>query len=230
MGIVPRHSGTTPSMPDADEPDHSQIDVWSILLPDDGRLPPGLPLCLSAEESGRAARFIFPRDRASYTVAHTALRGILARYTGEQPGAVSILTAEKGKPYLPGHPDVRFNLSHSGSWAMAAVARGREVGVDIETIREDRSTIEIADRFFAPAEVRELMEAPPERRTRAFFACWSRKEAYIKARGEGLRIPLDSFEVSLGERAILRKAEDRDHWSMCALVAPPGYAAALVVE
>ncbi len=217
-------------MLDDEEPDPEQIDVWSIQLPDDGRLPGPLPQFLSAEESARAARFIFPRDRVSFTVAHTALRGILARYSKEDPADISLHTAEKGKPYLPDHPEIRFNLSHSGSWAMVAVARGREVGVDIETIRGDRSTIDIADRFFAPAEVRELMAAPPERRTRAFFACWSRKEAYIKARGEGLRIPLDSFEVSLGEQAVLRKAEDRERWSMCALIAPPGYAAALVVE
>lgn len=207
-----------------------EVHVWLIQLPGDGNLPDGLSRCLSTEESERAARFIFERDRARFIVAHTALREILAGYTGEEPAAIGLHTAEKGKPYLADHSELRFNLSHSGCWALLAVARNREVGVDIECIRPDRSTEDIAERFFAPAEVRELKATPPDRRVQAFFACWSRKEAYIKARGEGLRIPLDSFEVSLGETAVLRKAEDRERWSMCALGVPPGYAAALMVE
>ena len=211
-------------------PVSDEIDVWLIRLPADGPLPCSFETCLSIEESQRAARFIFERDRARYTVAHTALRRILARYTGEDAAALEFRTAERGKPYLAQHPGLRFNLSHSGCWALVAVARSRELGVDIECIRADRSTEEIAHRFFAPEEVRELMETPPVRRVAAFFACWSRKEAYIKARGEGLAIPLDSFEVSLGEEAILRKAVDCDRWWMCALHAPEGYAAALVAE
>ena len=113
---------------------------------------------------------------------------------------------------------------------MVAVTRGRETGVDIERIRDTRPTLDIAERFFAPAEVRRLLAQPEDRQVNAFFEIWSRKEAYIKARGEGLRIPLDSFEVSLGEEALLLKAEDRDLWRMCGLQAPAGYAAALVVE
>jgi len=209
--------------------DH-EIEVWLIPLPDDGRVPDGLLNCLSAEESERAARYHFDRDRARFTVAHVALRGILARYTGQVPSDVSLGTAERGKPYLRHHRDIGFNLSHSGSYAMVAVARGRDVGVDIEAVRGERPMEGIAERFFAPAEVRELMETPEEKRITAFFRCWSRKEAYIKARGEGLAIPLDSFEVSLGEVAVLRKAEDRERWSICALAAPEGYAAALVAE
>jgi 4'-phosphopantetheinyl transferase len=203
------------------------VDVWLIHLPENLQ---GEALSLSPDESARAARFVFDRDRARFSVAHSALRDILSRYTLQLPLAIQLRTGEKGKPYLADYPATRFNLSHSGCWAMVAVASRREVGVDIECIRAERSTGGIADRFFAPAEVRELMETPEERRVSAFFNCWSRKEAYIKARGEGLHIPLDSFEVSLGEDAVLRRAEDRDRWSMCALLAPPGYAAALVVE
>ena len=211
-------------------PDDDEIDVWLIALPDSVPVIPGWARCVSPEESERAARFIFERDRARYTIAHAALRDILARYTAQAPDALSIRIAEKGKPYLADHPDIRFNLSHSGAWALVAVARAREVGVDIECIRRKRSTDGIAQRFFSPAEVRELMATPEHFRVAAFFACWSRKEAYIKARGEGLRIPLDSFEVSLGEEAALRKAEDAERWSLRSLQAPDGYAAALVAE
>ncbi|HEY3840060.1 MAG TPA: 4'-phosphopantetheinyl transferase superfamily protein [Bryobacteraceae bacterium] len=207
-----------------------EVHVWLIALPNDGRVPESLEVHLSPEESGRAARFVFDRDRARYVVAHTALRDILSAYTGDSPTAVALLAAEHGKPHLADHPDIRFNLSHSSSWAMAAVSLGREVGVDIEWMRPERPTVDIAQRFFAPGEVSELMKIPEEGRAAAFFACWSRKEAYIKARGEGLRIGLDSFEVSLDEVAVLRKAPDLERWSLCALAAPSGYAAALMAE
>jgi len=200
------------------------IDVW--LIPLEGCVA----VNLSAEERAQAARFVFERDRVRFSIAHTALRDILSRYTGEDASAIVIHTAEKGKPYLADHPEIRFNLSHSGCWAMVAVTRGREVGVDIECIRADRSSEDIAKRFFAPAEVRALNGTPEHSRVQAFFACWSRKEAYIKARGEGLGIPLDSFEVSLGEDGVLCHAEDLERWSMCSLRAPKGYAAALVAE
>jgi 4'-phosphopantetheinyl transferase len=210
--------------------DDDEIHVWLIPLPDDVNYPSQLARVISIQESERAARFIFDRDRARFIVSHAALRDILARYTGQDPTALIFGVAEKGKPYLAEHDRVRFNLSHSGSFAMVAVALDHEVGVDIERIRPERSTDDIAARFFAPAEARDLNATPEDRRVAAFFACWSRKEAYIKARGEGLGIALDSFVVSLGEKAELCEAEDRERWRMCALQAPAGYAAALVAE
>jgi 4'-phosphopantetheinyl transferase len=217
-------------MLDGEEPDREEIDVWLIPLPGNGEYPAQLAHRISAAEAERAARFIFDRDRARFIVAHAALRDILARYTREDATALVFGVAKKGKPYLAEHRRVRFNLSHSDSFAMVAVALDREVGVDIEIIRPERSTGGIAERFFAPAEVQELNSTPGPLRVEAFFACWSRKEAYIKARGEGLGIALDSFVVSLGAHAELIAAEDRERWSLCALQAPPGYAAALVVE
>jgi len=207
-----------------------EIRVWLVPLPNNGEYPASLVRLISIPESERAARFIFERDRARFIVAHAALREILATCTGQDAASLIVGVAEKGKPYLAEHRRVRFNLSHSGSFAMVAVALDREVGVDIERIRPERSTGAIAERFFAPEEVQELNSTPEGLRVPAFFACWSRKEAYIKARGQGLGIPLDSFVVSLGEKAELRAAEDRERWSMCALQAPSGYAAALVAE
>ena len=208
----------------------SDVDIWLVSLPDNGKVASAYAESLSPEESQRAARFFFDRDRARFTVAHVALRDILARYAGADRASLVIQEADGGKPFLATHPAIRFNLSHSGSFAMIAVARERELGVDIECIKEERSSDDIARRFFAPAEVSALMAMPVERRATAFFACWTRKEAYIKARGQGLRIPLDSFEVSLGEPAELLKAIDKERWSMFSLEAPSGYAAALVAE
>jgi 4'-phosphopantetheinyl transferase len=207
-----------------------QTHVWLIPLPDSEEHASRLSQIISRPEADRAARFVFERHRARYIVAHAALRDILAPYTGQDSAALAFGVEPKGKPFLADHPRVRFNLSHSRNFAMVAVALDREVGVDIERIRPERSTGGIAARFFASAEVQALDATPDHDRVAAFFACWSRKEAYIKARGEGLGIPLDSFVVSLGREAKLCAAEDRGRWSMRALEAPAGYAAALVVE
>ena len=111
------------------------------------------------------------------------------------------------------------------------MARERELGVDIEKIRAGVEREGIAERFFSPGEVAALRAAPVEERDEAFFRCWTRKEAYVKARGGGLSIPLDSFEVTLGrERAALSRASDSEGWTMAALEPAPGYAGALVVE
>lgn len=185
---------------------------------------------MSADESTRAARFVFEKDRRHFIAAHVALRQIVARYTGEPPSAIEIGIAEHGKPYLTAHPELRLNLSHSGEYALLAITDGRDVGVDIERMRGQRPTRDIAERFFAPAEVQALLAEPVERQTAAFFAIWSRKESYIKARGEGLGIPLHSFVVSVGTEATLIDPEDRDRWRMYALDVPEGYAAALCVE
>jgi 4'-phosphopantetheinyl transferase len=228
--MLPTRGSHTPSMPGGEEIAGEEIHVWLSSLPETPEYPSHLSLIISPAEAVRAARFIFERDRARFIVAHAALRNILARYTGQDASSLVIGVAPKGKPYLADYPRVRFNLSHSGNFAMVAVALDREVGVDIERVRADRLGDDIAARFFAPAEVQDLKATPEPLRVAAFFACWSRKEAYIKARGEGLGIPLDSFVVSLGEVASLCAAEDLERWSMCALQAPAGYAAALVAE
>jgi MbtH protein len=127
-----------------------------------------------------------------------------------------------------------FNLSHSNCMALYAVARGRRVGVDIEYMREDFATLEVAERFFSKDEVEALKAAPVDLRTEAFFNCWSRKEAYIKAIGMGVSYPLDGFTVSLGVAPALLKvdadATEVARWKMYGLDVAEGYAAALIVE
>ncbi len=194
---------------------------------------------LAVEERARAARFLYEDDRRRYTVARAVLRSLLARYLEVEPDALEFRYGEHGKPSLaetPGGRDVRFNLSHSYGWALHAFAVGREVGVDVERIRPDTDIMGIARHSFSPAEVEALTGVPDGHRREAFFNCWTRKEAFIKAHGEGIALGLSRFDVTLrpGEPAELlrfdREPAEAARWSMCALDAGEGYKAALAVE
>lgn len=216
----------------------SDCHVWRIdlaaLAP---RLPDLLPT-LSEDERDRADRFHFPDGRIRYVVARGAMRDILSRYLDCPPAAVQFQYSEHGKPSLAGTPpvDLRFNISHSGTLALCAVALGRSVGVDLEQERPDFAGQRIADRFFSPREAQTLRALPREQRDRAFLECWTRKEAYIKARGEGLSFPLHAFDVTLapGEPVSLLATHGDPHesarWTLLDIDVGPAYAAALAIE
>jgi 4'-phosphopantetheinyl transferase len=216
-----------------------EVHVWRATLSRATVEVEALKGLLSEDELRRAERFHFPHDRTSFVVARGTLREILSLYAGLPPELLRLGYNAFGKPELvgaPGETRVRFNLSHSGGLALYAVAAGREVGVDIEAVRESVPCEELAERFFSRREAAALLALPAGDRRRAFFECWTRKEAYIKARGEGLSLPLDSFDVSLapGESAaLLATRDDRPgaaRWSMRELRAGTGYAAAVAVE
>ena len=155
---------------------------------------------LSEDERQRAGRFYFQRDQDKFIVSRGALREILSRYLGGLPLELRFEYGEQGKPALSGDRaarSVRFNLSHSADLAMVGVTLDREIGVDLEQIVERRAEERIARRFFSQRELRDFVSLPEEERKEGFFRCWTRKEAYIKARGEGLTLPLDQFDVSL---------------------------------
>ena len=194
---------------------------------------------LAADEQARAERFYFERDREHFIVARGVLRAILAGYLNRVPECLSFCYSSHGKPALAGESDedaIRFSVSHSHGVALYAVTRGREVGIDLEHIRSDLAVAEIAERFFSRREVEMLRTLPTEDQRQAFFRCWTRKEAYIKARGEGLSLPLDQFDVSLapGEPAAVlgtqRDPSEASRWSLQELTPGPGYVAALAVE
>ena len=193
---------------------------------------------LSADEQLRAARFHFVEDRNHYVTGRGLLRSLLGQYLAADPRELKFSYNPFGKPELAaasGQAELRFNLAHSHGLALFAFTREREVGVDLEWIRPDFATNEIAERFFSRAEVAVLRALPPEMQAQAFFNCWTRKEAFIKAHGMGLSMPLDQFVVTLapGESPALLSAEGdpqaANRWAMHALDTAAGYVAALAV-
>jgi 4'-phosphopantetheinyl transferase len=215
--------------------DH-EVHIWKVDLA--GKNAIEMDALLSPDERARAARFHFERDRQRFVVARGSLRTVLSRYSNLPAGALEFGQTEYGKPFLtnPAETDLSFNLSHSGNLALIAVTRRREVGVDIECMRDDFATDEIAAHFFSAEEVAQLRRVPLGLRTEAFFNCWTRKEAYIKARGEGLSRSLDSFDVSLAPgvpAALLRSRcdpSDVSRWNLHELFPAADYAAAIAIE
>lgn len=215
----------------------TEVHLWQIhqIAPDDEILR-GRSV-LSPEELERADRFHFDKHRRRFIVAHAAMRTILSSYLNVSPSDVAFTYGPKGKPALSADLEpsgIRFNLSHSGDYALLGVTRNHILGVDIEFINHESGTEEIATSFFSPAEIETLQAVPDAQKAPVFFSCWTRKEAYIKAVGDGLSIPLDSFDVAFapGARPALLRVQVPEHqfWKMYDLPAPEGYKAALVVE
>jgi 4'-phosphopantetheinyl transferase len=213
-----------------------EVHVWRTTLDWPDESIAGLPRYLSADERGRVERFRFERDRRHSLVARGVLRMVLGRYLGMSPQEVRFGYGPAGKPHLATGQPLQFNLSHAGALLLIAVANGRALGVDVEQVRTDFEVEDVATHFFSPAEQRALATLAGASQVGAFFACWTRKEAYIKALGDGLSHPLDQFDVSLlpGEEACLigtrpDPAEAR-RWRLAALDVAEGYKAALAVE
>ena len=212
-----------------------ELHVWLASLEITSRQLGELERTLTADEIVRADRFYFERDRHRFVAARGILRAIVANYLEATPSALRFSYNEFGKPRLEGSPEIRnlsVNVSHSGGLALIAVALARDVGIDIETIDDSVRTDEVAKSFFSANEIATLGRLPPSLRLLGFFNCWTRKEAYIKARGMGLSIPLDSFDVSLnpGEPADLigtGNSSDLSNWKIENLEIDSRYAAAV---
>jgi 4'-phosphopantetheinyl transferase len=213
------------------------VHVWRATLAWPGAAAHRLEQCLSADERDKMQRFRFERDRRRYLVGRGLLRSLLGRYLDVAPQDLRFETTAAGKPHLAsGQGQLQFNLAHSGEYVLIAIADGRAVGIDVEAIRDDFDIGEIAVHFFSLDERRDLEMLTGRARIEAFFECWTRKEAYVKARGEGLSLPLDQFDVSLrpGEPARLIATRpdpaEAKRWQLSGLDVADGYKAALVVE
>src|SRR5688572_13058173 len=170
-----------------------EVHVWRASLDVPAEAPDALRAHLSPDERERAAAFYFEQARNHYAASRGILRALLSRYLQQPANTFAFTYTSYGKPLLP--IDLKFNVSHSYGLALFAFVLGPEVGVDLERIRPEFAGQEIAERFFSADEARTLKEVPTDERARAFFRCWTRKEAFIKAHGTGLSFPLREFTV-----------------------------------
>ena len=182
------------------------MDVGPVLLPlpkrevhvwhtDFARPSSSLYDLLAPEERERASRFKVEPAREQFIISHAFLRLALERYLGIPARDIKFRVAAYGKPELDLATDLNFNLSHTEGTAVLAVARERRIGVDVERVRENLKPLELAERFFSSAETAWLRSQPTTQRFSSFFACWTAKEAYIKACGNGLSMPLSGFSI-----------------------------------
>ena len=197
-----------------------------------------LGACLNAEEQARAGRLRFEDKRRAFVVGRGRLRAILGRYLSLSPQHIQFTYNAQGKPEIAASQanGLQFNLAHSGDLALVAVALARPVGIDLEQLRPVEALDQIVGSYFGPGERAVFQRLPPEQRQPAFFAGWTRKEAYLKARGEGLTLPLDQVEVTLAPGEAPRLLADATcppgtglTWVLLDLEAAPGYTAALAV-
>jgi 4'-phosphopantetheinyl transferase len=220
-----------------------EIHVWRISI--DPALPPSLietrRSLLSPDELARANRFHTIALATRWLLGRGALRLLLARYTGIDPREIALDIEAHGKPVMrradaPAAAPPAFNLSHAGNLALLAVASGGSIGIDIEQVRNMADRDGVARRFFSAAEYQQYLSLAPEDRTAGFFRCWTRKEAFIKAIGEGLSRPLRTFDVTLGPEDEARLLQvkgntgEADEWSMHAFDPAPGYVAAVAAR
>jgi 4'-phosphopantetheinyl transferase len=197
-----------------------EIRIWPASLDLGERVTKRLAASLAPDELRRAARLRFDRDRDRYVVGRGLLRMLLGRVLGRSPAELEFAYTPHGKPFLANGCDVSFNVSHSGDYGLFAVARTRDLGIDLEELSSTAAEERVAEHFFAPREVAALRALPREEQPQAFLRCWTRKEAYVKARGDGLSLPLHDFEVTLAadrRPALVHTAWSRaepEEWSM----------------
>jgi 4'-phosphopantetheinyl transferase len=215
-----------------------EVQVWFRNLDSAGAEASRVLPYLSPDEKQRAERFHFDQHRNEFILSRGTLRLVLASYLDSSPESLSFEYSKHGKPSLTeayAAQKLSFNLSHTAGMMLLAVVRERRIGVDVERIRSDFNVLEIAERFFSPQEQSRLRNFPKQAQHEAFFRCWTRKEAYIKAKGEGLSIPLRAFEVSLDPDTATLVATRPDEtearkWKMLNVPMSSHYAAATVVE
>src|SRR5579872_6085667 len=210
------------------------VHVWCVKLIGSDEAVAAFEKTLSAREADRCARFYQTPHRRAYAISHGVLRQLLGRYLGMAPEQIEFQYGRADKPELANaSADLAFNMSHSGDLAVYAFARQCQLGVDVEHVRPLPDLELVAARFFGPEERSDLLALDGQERTHAFFRCWTRKEAFIKATGDGLSMRLDHFRVSLAPRqAALIHAEQGDVrcWHMSHLEPATDYVGAVAYD
>lgn len=212
----------------ADLPQSAEV---ALAMSDLDLAPDALSACaelLDTQERIRAASFRFARDRNRYVARRGQLRLVLAAEVDRRPAALTIAQDAYGRPFLPDHPHLHFNLSHSNGRALFVIGHGVRVGCDLEWRNPELASPKVAARLFAPAECAALEALPPEQWVAGFYNCWTRKEAFVKAIGLGLTYPLDAFTVSVAPGEPARLIEGGVGWSLTSFEPAPGFQAALV--
>jgi 4'-phosphopantetheinyl transferase len=210
----------------------ANVHVWAVELDEANFDAAVWHARLAPEEQARAARFKFDRDRRRFIVAHAALRAILAGYVDADAAQLEFVHGPNGKPKLApplAATDIEFNLSHSHERALLAVSHGREIGIDIESVRPDFAFDDVAEHFFTGREVKALRALPPALQRQGFYKCWTSKEAFLKAKGTGLSGELDKVEITLDGERVRIEAQVAGWW-LTELDAGEGCEAALVSE
>lgn len=217
----------------------TEIHVWRASLDLPVAEKRNLNDILSSDELERAGRFRFERDQNRFVMARAILRRLLGRYLEKDPRELRFMYTSHGKPYLEndaGHDTLCFNLSHSGAMVIYAFARKRNIGIDMEEVRHDVMIDPVMQRFFTQEECSMLDSLHESKRIESFFTYWTRKEAFIKATGEGVSFPIEQCDVSgvhegVLSRIILPKGMSTgEHWHVLDLFPGPGYVAAIAAE
>jgi 4'-phosphopantetheinyl transferase len=215
-----------------------EVHVWRAILDQPQDCIARFMRVLSLDERARADKFHFEADRKRHIIGRGLSRRLLGHCLGRPANELKFEYNEFGKPSLAAglYPPLQFNVSHSGELVLVALTLGRALGIDVERMQRDMAKEEIAARFFSPNECRALAALAPDMQCAAFFACWTRKEAYLKARGDGLSLPLDGFDVAFAPGEEPRLLETRHdpaearRWTMHAFNPGHGCKAALAVE
>ena len=223
---------TLDSVPD--ELTAGAVHLWQRSLRDSQQAIAACHELLLPDERERAARFRVERPRGDYILTRGTLRSLLSKYLHITPQEITFQYTEYGKPFLD-NSDLQFNVSHTEGLALLAFTRRRDIGVDVEKVRPQTDVRQLAERFFSLHERSALRDLTGDELHSAFFRCWTRKEAYIKAKGEGLSLPLHQFDVSIEQnpkQALIATRPDTveaSRWSIRTVTVTPGYAAALAV-
>jgi 4'-phosphopantetheinyl transferase len=219
--------------------ENNEAHIWRATLDREESEIESFRKTLSKDEQDKAASFHFQRDKGRFIVSRGILRKILARYINKEPSEIVFSYGAFGKPALPeelGVATIHFNLTHSHGLALYAIFKNQQIGIDVELIRSDFGWESIARRYFSEMEYAALLKLPAHLREERFFSYWTCKEAYVKATGQGLSLPINEIEISLtnsnsAERLCLRgESKQSSHWSLVKLTPATGYVGFLAIE